>query len=119
MWQIQASLTCPPRNRAQAEMAEALGVSQPTISRVVAEWTTAVAGTLKAWAPTGDDLPEHTPLRVDGTLVPCWSWRDHTEDHFGKHRATGHTLIVAALDGCLVCVSDLHPGRTHDMQATA
>jgi hypothetical protein len=116
--QIHACLIHIRRNRTQADIAETLGVSQPTISRVVSEWTDIIATALAQFVPTGDDLPEGTSWLVDGALVPCWSWKGHPEDYSGKHHTTGRNLIVAAhLDGTIAWVSDPFPGHTHDVQA--
>ena len=32
---------------------------------------------------------------IDGTLAPCWSWRDRPELYSGTHHATGVNLQVA------------------------
>ena len=32
-----------------------------------------------------------TTLLVDGSLTPCWSWKDAPELYSGKHKTTGTT----------------------------
>jgi len=116
--QISVALVYLRRNRTQADLAFTYGVSQPTISRVNREWTTILAQALNDWIPTGDDLPEGDTYLVDGTLVACWSWKDHPENWSGKHKTTGLNLItVSRGDGSLACVSDPFPGCTHDLEA--
>jgi len=66
-------------NLEQELLAELFGISQPTVSRVLAAWTPLIAGVLEENVPTVDDLDPDTQLIVDGTLVPCWAWRDKPE----------------------------------------
>jgi hypothetical protein len=114
-WQIATTCAYLRRNRTQADLGETHGVSQPTISRVISDWTPIIADALKDWIPTGDALPENASYLVDGTLAPSWSWKKHPEDWSGKHKTTGRNLIVAAtLDGQIAWVSDPFPGSVHD-----
>jgi hypothetical protein len=77
-----------------------------------------VAAALASWVPTGDDIPKDTILLVDGTLVPCWSWKAHPEDYSGKRRTIGkNVIVVSTMNGRLVYVSDPLPGKTHDSEA--
>ncbi|MDR2564500.1 MAG: transposase family protein [Bifidobacteriaceae bacterium] len=67
---------------------------------------------LAEWACLAARAPGH------GTLAPFWSWRDHPEDHSGKHRTTGLNIQVACgLDGRLAWVPDPAPGSAHDSEA--
>lgn len=105
-------------NRTQADIAEGLGVSQPTISRVVTHLTPAIAEVLADHIPTIEAIPEGTTHLVDGTLIPCWSWHNHPELYSGKHHTTGVNIqIVTSLSGDIVWVSDPLPGSTHDVTA--
>ena len=116
--QIVVTLTYLRRNRTQEDIAATHGVSQPTASRVVTEWTRIIGIALQDWIPTADDLPEGTSWLVDGTLVPCWSWADHPEDWPGKHKTTGRNLIVVTdFTGRIAWISDAYPGSTHDLTA--
>ena len=55
---------------------------------------------------------------VDGTITPCWSYRDHRELWSRKHGTTGFTAqLVSLLDGSAVYISDPLPGKTHDAKA--
>ena len=67
------------RNRVQAEIAESYGVSQPTISRAISAMTPLLVQALLGCVPTADELHAGTCYIVDGTLLPCWSWRAHPE----------------------------------------
>jgi len=109
-----------PPDRVQAEIAEAFGVSQPTISRAVAILTALVGHVLADHVPVADDLDPRTQYIVDGTLLPCWSWRDHRELYSGKHKTTGMNVQVACdLNGRLAWISDPVDGCRHDSAALA
>lgn len=106
------------RNRTQEDLAFTYGVSQPTISRTIAALTATFAVLLTEWVPTLDELPTGPGYVIDGTLVPCWSWRDHKDLYSGKHKTTGMNLqVVTDLDGRLCWISDPLPGSTHDVAA--
>jgi hypothetical protein len=67
------------------------------------------------YVPTADELSAGTFYVVDGTLLPCWSWRAHPELYSGKHKTTGMNVQVAcAITGCLAWISDPIPGSRHD-----
>ena len=112
---VVVTLTYMRRNRVQAELAETFGVSQPTISRAITRLTPILGGVLREYVPTADDLDERTQYIVDGTLVPCWSWRSRPELYSGKHKTTGMNLQVACtLAGELAWISDAIDGSRHD-----
>jgi hypothetical protein len=112
---VVVTLTYLRRNRAQAELAEAYGVSQSTISRAIS-WLTPVLGAIVAdFVPVAEDLDEGTRYIVDGTLLPCWSWAGHRELYSGKHKRTGLNVQVACLlSGRLAWISDPVDGSRHD-----
>lgn len=115
---VVVTLSYLRRNHVQQELAEVYGVSQPTISRTIARYTTVLGDLLRDWVPTVEDLDPATQLIIDGTLLGCWSWADHPELWSGKHRTTGVSVQVACtLGGQLAWVSDPTPGRTHDAKA--
>ena len=115
---VVVTLSYLRRNHVQQELGEFVGASQPTISRTIAKYTTALGEVLKEWVPTVEDLDPGVQLIIDGTLLPCWSWADHPELWSGKHRTTGLNVQVACtLTGGLAWVSDPTPGRTHDTKA--
>ena len=106
------------RNRVQAELAEAFGVSQPTISRAITGMQPLLLEVLSEYVPTADDLDERTQYLVDGTLLPCWSWACQPKLYSGKHKTTGMNVQVACdLNGRLAWISDPVPGHRHDNAA--
>ena len=112
---LTVTLTYMRRNRVQAEIAENYGVSQPTISRAISAITPLLVQALRENTPTADDLDGKTQYFVDGTLLPCWSWRSHPELYSGKHKTTGMLVLVACnLYGHLSWISDPVEGRHHD-----
>ena len=65
-----------------------------------------------------EDLDPTAQLIIDGTLLQCWSWKDHSELYSGKHKTTGLNVQVACtLSGTLAWISDPQDGCTHDAQA--
>ncbi len=96
---VVVTLTYLRRNRIQAGIAEAFDVSQPTISRAICTLTPMIETVLRECVPTAEDLDENVPYLVDGTLVPCWSWKEHPELYSGKHKTTGMNLQISDLPG--------------------
>jgi len=76
---LKAALIYMRHNIPQAVIGEQLGVSQPTISRAVKALTKAFPRVLKGLLLTAEGVPEGCDYVVDGTLFPCWSWRNHRE----------------------------------------
>jgi DDE superfamily endonuclease/Helix-turn-helix of DDE superfamily endonuclease len=114
---VVVTLTYLRRNRAQAEIAETYGVSQPTVSRAVTGLTAALGTVVADEVPVAEDLDPRTQYIVDGTLLPCWSWRGQRQLYSGKHKTTGLNVQVACdLDGRLAWISDPVEGR-HDSAA--
>ena len=91
---IVVTLTYLRRNRVQAELAEAFGVSQSTISRAVTALTPVLGRMLIDYVPVAEDLDVHTQLIVDGTLLPCWSWHGQRQLYSGKHTAPRRRSVV-------------------------
>ena len=115
---VVVTLTYLRRNHVQAELAEYFGVSQPTISRAITGLTPIIALMLAAYVPVAEDLERGEQHIVDGTLLPCWSWRTHPELYSGKHKTTGLNVQVACdLYGRLKWVSDPVTGNRHDSAA--
>jgi hypothetical protein len=113
---LTATLTYLRRNRVQAEIAEDYGVSQPTISRAISAITPLLVKALSGFVPVADELDDGTHYVVDGTLLPCWTWRAHPELKSGKYRATGFKVLLACtLSGRLAWISDPATGNHHDM----
>jgi Helix-turn-helix of DDE superfamily endonuclease len=91
---VVVALTYLRRNRVQVELAETFGVSQSTISRAITGLTPLLGSLLVDVVPTAEDLDPRTQYIVDGTLLPCWSWRDHPELYSGKHTAPRRRPVV-------------------------
>lgn len=112
---VIVTLTYLRRNRVQVELAETYNVSQPTISRAITTVTSLVEAVLRRYVPTADELDDRTCYVVDGSLLPCWSWKDHPELYSGKHKTTGMNVQVACtLSGRLAWISDPINGSRHD-----
>jgi hypothetical protein len=108
------------RNRVQAEIGETLGVSQPTISRAVTGVTPTLGQVLTDLVPTAEDLHPDAAYVVDGTLLPCWSWRSRPGLFSGKHRTTGMKVLVACtLSGRLAWIGDRSRGQPPRQQLPA
>jgi hypothetical protein len=117
---VVVTLTYLRRNRVQAEIAEAFGVSQPTISRAVTALTTLLGQVLVDYVPVAEDLDSRTQYIVDGTLLPCWSWRGQRQLYSGRHKTTGMNVQAACdLNGRLAWISDPVDGCRHDTAALA
>lgn len=105
-------------NRTQWDLAETFSTSQATISRTINAATHTLAAILRQSIPVREDLHEDAVYVVDGTLLPCWSWRGHTDLYSGKHKTTGHNVQIAVtLAGQVAWVSDPFDGCRHDMHA--
>ena len=76
---LKAALIYMRHNIPQAVIGEQLGVSQPTISRAVKALTKAFPRVLKGLLLTAEEVPQGCDFRLDGTLFPCRSWRNHRE----------------------------------------
>lgn len=115
---LKAVLIYMRHNIPQAVIGEQLGVSQPTISRAIKAMTDAIVQALKDLLLTAEEVPEGCDYVVDGTLFPCWSWRNHRELWSGKHGTTGMNVQILVLpSGRLVWASDPYPGSMHDVAA--
>ena len=92
----------------QVVIGEQLGASQPTILRAIGALTDVIARALKDVLLTAEEVSEGCDYVVDGTLFPCWSWRNHRELWSGKHGTTGMNVQILVLpSGRLVWASDL------------
>jgi hypothetical protein len=89
------------RNRAQAEIAETFGVSQPTVSRAVTGVTAVLGSVVADEVPVAEDLDPRTQYIVDGTLLPCWLWHSHRELYSGLTPDTGLSDPLGAGRGSL------------------
>ena len=76
---LTLTLTYLRHNPCQELLAEVYCVSQATVSRVIAAYTPLIAACLNDSVPTVEDLGPTAQLIIDGTLLGCWSWKDHPE----------------------------------------
>ena len=90
---VQVTILYLQENLRQQTLANIFGTSQPTISRAI----NTVLNILDVVLPP---LPRPKDLRpwrlyvLDGTLVPCWWWKNTRNLYSGKHHRTGHNLQV-------------------------
>jgi hypothetical protein len=109
------------QNATQEFIGDMRDVSQPTISRYVAQLTPLVRAVLEEFVPTAEEAIEMVRGRVvlvDGTLTPCWSYDGHRELWSKKHGRTGfNAQLISLLDGYAVWISGPFPGKTHDARA--
>jgi len=111
---LRATLIYLRHNLPQAAIGELLGVSQPTVSRAVKALTELVTRALDGYLVTA----EEATYALDGTLLPCWSWKDRTDLWSGKHKRTGLSLqVLVSPAGRLRWASDPLPGATHGTKA--
>jgi len=115
---VKATVMYLRNNLTQEVIAELLEVSQPTVSRAIADIEPVIGEVLAEYVPEVAEATTGRVVVLDGTLAPCWSWAGAPELYSGKHHTTGHNHQVAVtLDGRLAHVSDPLPGRTHDTRA--
>jgi hypothetical protein len=112
---VAVTLCYMRHNDSQARIGEEFAVSQATISRAISVITSLLAECMREFAPTADDLDPEEQYIVDGTLLPCWSWKDRPELYSGKHKTTGVNVQVScSIYGRLSWISDPVTGNHHD-----
>ena len=108
-------------NVTQEFLGDMKGISQPTVSRIIATIVPLVKSALEEFVPSAEDALEVVKGRVclvDGTITPCWSYGDRKELWSRKHGTTGfNAQLVCLLNGDPVYISDPLPGKTHDAAA--
>ena len=92
---VTVTLVYMRTNLTQAQIGEFYGVSQPTISRAIKVITPPISSVTAEFVPTADDLDPESQFIIDGTLLPCWSWKGIKELYSGKHKTTGLNVQVA------------------------
>src|SRR5262245_45790712 len=68
------------QNAAQEFIGDMREISQPTVSRYVADLVPAVKAVLEEFVPSAEEAIELVNGRVclvDGTITPCWSYAGH------------------------------------------
>ncbi len=97
---VKATLIYFKNNVTEDVIAELMFVDQTTISRTIARIEAVITDVLADWVPTLDEALHGTTAVVDGSLLPCWSWRSRPELRSGKHHTTGHNhQFVSTLGG--------------------
>ena len=106
------------QNATQEFIGDMRYISQPTVSRIVGVLVPVVKSVLEEFVPSAAeaiDIVRGRVVLVDGTITPCWSYKDCEELWSRKHGTTGfNTQMICLLDGDPVYISDPLPGRTHD-----
>jgi hypothetical protein len=115
---VKVTLIYFKNNITEDVIAELMFVDQSTISRAIADIEVLFAEILAEWVPGLDEATRGTTTVIDGSLLPCWSWKAKPELYSGKHHTTGHNhQFVVTLDGRLAHISDPLPGSFHDTKA--
>ena len=118
---LKATLMYFKNNITEEVIAELLFVSQPVISETISTLEGVIVKALKDFEPDLAEAAKGLAGRVaviDGSLHPCWSWKDKKDLWSGKHKETGNQhQYVCDLSGNLRYISDPLPGKTHDAKA--
>jgi hypothetical protein len=108
-------------NSTQMFLGATTGTSQSTISRILTRLTPLIARALEEHVPTLEQAQQAAAgrvLLVDGTLAPCWSYKDQCDLWNGKHNTTGFNIqVIGDLLGNPVYIADPLPGNTADPTA--
>ena len=117
---IMVSLLYKRQNMVEEVIADLFGVSQATVSDIIADFAPLIAQATEEFRPDTEEAKQVTRGRlalVDGTLWPCWSWDTVSEMWARKYKTTGHgSLIIGDEFGNIIFVSDPAPGCDHDMK---
>ena len=112
---LTVTLTYLRRNRVQAESLRTTASRSRRSAALSRQSPPLLVQALLDYVPTAGELDAGTCCIVDGTLLPCWSWRAHPELYSGKRKTTGMNAQVArTITGCLARISDPIPGSRHD-----
>ena len=84
---VWAALIYLRTNVSQEAIADVVGASQSTISRAIAVVARIIARVLGPLLATAKQVPRTGVHIIDGTLVPCWNWKDQPDLFSGKHSA--------------------------------
>jgi hypothetical protein len=107
-------------NLNQTTMADLVGVSQPTISRIYRAFAPLIEQALCLHIPPIPEALRGRIAIVDGTLVPTGNRAGHDDNYSGKRRRAGLNIqILADLTGELLAVSTPLHGSIHDRKALA
>ena len=108
---VRATLMYLRTNASQEAIADIMVMFQPTISRTISVITRIIARALGPLLATVEEVPHGGVHIIDGTLLPCWSWKDQPDLWSGSHKRTGMNLqVLVSLTGHLRWASDPCPG---------
>jgi len=114
---VQVTVLYLQENLRQQTLAGIFGTSQPTISRAINNVLNVLDVVLPP-PPQPKDLYPQRLYVLDGTLVPCWWWKNARNLYSGKHHRAGHNLqILTDQAGEIFYISEPLPGSTHDVTA--
>ena len=114
---VQVTMLYLQENIRQQALANIFGTSQPTISRAINTVLNILDMVLPP-PPRPKDLSPQRLYVLDGTLVPCWWWKNARNLYSGKHHRAGHNLqILTDQAGQIFYISPPLPGSTHDITA--
>ena len=86
---IMVPLLYKRQNMVEEVIADLFGVSQGTVSEIIAKFTPLIAQATEEFRPDAEEAKQMTRGRlalVDGTLWPCWSWERTPEMWAGNIR---------------------------------
>ena len=114
---VQVAMLYLQENIRQQALANIFGTSQPTISRAI-NTVLNILDVVLPPPPRPKDLRPQRLYVLDGTLVPCWWWKNARNLYSGKHHRAGHNLqILTDQAGQIFYISEPLPGSTHDVTA--
>ena len=114
---VQITMLYLQENIRQQALANIFGTSQPTISRAINTVLNILDVVLPPPPQPGDLSPQRLYV-LDGTLIPCWWWKNARNLYSGKHHKAGHNLqILTDQAGEIFYISPPLPGSTHDITA--
>ena len=100
------------RNHIRAELAESHSMSQSTINRTITAVTDLLADCL------AEERPKDISLLIDGTLLPCWSWKAEKIIFSGKRRHSSvNVQVVTETHGNLQWISPILKESVHGAKA--
>ena len=90
---MQITMLYLQENIRQQALANIFGTFQPTISRAINNVLNILDVVLPP-PPRPKDLNPQRLYVLDGTLVPCWWWKNARNLYSGKHHKAGHNLQI-------------------------
>lgn len=107
-------------NLNQTTVADVIGVSQSTVSRIFRKFMPLIEQVTCVHAPAFPGVLAGRVVLVDGTLIPTGNRAGHRENYSGKrHRAGLNIQVLADMSGVLLAVSAPRHGAVHDRTALA